>query len=89
MLNTQDIETIQACISNYISVAENQRNSLTVGDKNGSPLVDFYNTKINNCYEVLHKINTEPLEIETNKNLFSNDDLLKVSEVLQKLLTLK
>ena len=93
MLNTNDLETIHACVSNYISVAESQRDSLTVGDKNCSPLLEFYTTKINSCYEVLNKINAftviEPIQAINQYPEFSQEDLKTAKNVINKLLTLK
>lgn len=56
MFNSNEINTIQCCISNYIACAENQLDSLTIGVNGCNELADIYQTRINDCYEIQKRL---------------------------------
>lgn len=67
MFNNKDVKLMSSCIANYIELANTQKDSLTVGSKDCTTLIDFYDRQINDCYILQKKVNGLLLEtLKTN-----------------------
>jgi hypothetical protein len=90
MLTEHEINVIQGCISNYISTAQQQKNSLTIGVQQCSTLNDFFDAKIKDCYNVLEKLNhltdKSRIELKLSDRGFTTAELLKAEQVIKNLL---
>lgn len=63
MFNDADVNLMSSCVANYIELATNQKDSLTVGSPDCSMLMEHYDSQIQACYTLQKKVNS--LLIET------------------------
>lgn len=59
---TNEIKLMSSCINNYIELANTQKGSLTVGDKQCATLIEFYDKQVNDCYDLQKKVNSLMLQ---------------------------
>lgn len=68
MFNNNDVKLMSNCISNYIELANTQKDALTVGSTDCTTLIEFYDKQITNCYILQKKVNSLMLEtLKTEK----------------------
>jgi hypothetical protein len=65
MFNDADVKLMSSCIANYIELATNQKDNLTIGSPDCSTLIEFYDNQIQASYILQKKVNS--LLIETLK----------------------
>lgn len=53
----KDIQLINCCVSNYIETANSQIDNLTVGTDDCATLLDFYQNRVTQCYDLQKKLN--------------------------------
>ena len=67
MFNNRDAKLMSNCISNYIELANTQKDALTVGSPDCAELIEYYDNQINDCYILQKKVNG--LLLETPKEI--------------------
>jgi len=90
MFNSNEVNTIQCCISNYIESAKAQLDCLTIGVKGCNDLAEIYQMKINECYELQKKLQNNSfseITIPVKQEGFTPQDLQKLKTVVDLIFT--